>query len=303
MLFRVCPEQKMCTHELIGSVFDKAGANPMSVVNALVDNLADSATKSAAISSTFQMLVTIASTRSDSETFGIDSATLVAHVKDLHPDLSWPDIIRGWDSATADPLPERQGVLFFASLLLSAPTAIPGLWGTWVNPSRQLGLIERLLSLPPDTFNPCSLAVPGRRVVTSGDVAMASQPIKTIASSLQTQVWNSFDLVDTLIRLSDSAPGPDGSLSPRVRDVLDRAGKTSPDLLLVGLMMIKVRDDGLLDELTTARRSRGTRCTARRARGCSRSSSPVTRRIRSSSTASGSSIARSSSRRCATGTR
>jgi CCR4-NOT transcription complex subunit 1 len=98
-----------------------------------------------------------------------------------------------------------------------------------------LRLLDALLSLPADTFNFVSL--PGRRIVTVDDVALAIPTIKTLASNVQVQTWNSLDLFEVLVRLagSDSA-----EIRTCVCEMLDKAIKISAELVHMGLLQVAV---------------------------------------------------------------
>lgn len=142
-------------------------------------------------------------------------------------------------------MPDRQGVdtatlKLLIAILVNAPRededhAVTGFWQLWNNPLYQLRLLDALLSLPADTFNFVSL--PGHRIVTVDDVANASPTIKSLAANVQGHTWNSLDLFEVLVRLSES-----DSIDVRnfVREMLDKAVKISAELVHMGLLEVPV---------------------------------------------------------------
>lgn len=165
------------------------------------------------------------------------------HIQSLtstqHVNLIWPSVIKSFD------WPDRHGVdtatlkLLIAVLLNSPrdadPHAVTGFWSTWVNSLYQLRLLDALLSLPADTFN--FVQLPGRRIVTVDDVAIASPTIKSLAANVQGHTWNSLELFEVLVRLADSE-----SVDIRncVREMLDKAIKISAELVHMGLLQVPV---------------------------------------------------------------
>jgi CCR4-NOT transcription complex subunit 1 len=156
-----------------------------------------------------------------------------------HVTLNWASVIKAFD------LPDRHGVdtatlkLLIAILLNSPrdaePHAVTGFWGTWTNSMYQLKLLDALLSLPADTFNFVSL--PGRKIVTVDDVALASPTIKSLAANVQSHTWNSLDVFEVLVRLADSESV---EIRSCVRDMLDKALKISAELVQMGLLQVPV---------------------------------------------------------------
>jgi CCR4-NOT transcription complex subunit 1 len=196
----------------------------------------------------------------DAESAGsIDLASWVRGVHDLQPALRWGDVVRAFDNPSRA-LPEVWGLRLFASFLPLSPSppdstssaiatsltlysspggtsAISGLWFPWTNPHLQFGLIERLVYLPTESFN--LAALPSlHRVVSLDDAARASPTIKNLAIAVQGSTWNCRELIATLIHLSEAGVGTD--LSGRVEELLDRACKTNPELILIALVAIEV---------------------------------------------------------------
>ena len=189
----------------------------------------------------------------------IDLSNWVRGIHDLQPALRWGDVVRAYDNPLRT-LPETWGLRLFAALLplspfpadstttttlsamslYSAPggtSAISGLWSPWANPLLQFNLIEKLVYLPAETFNLSTLPSI-HKVVSLDDAARASPTIKTLALAAQGTTWNCRELVATLVRLGESNGGME--LTSRVHDMLDRACKSNPELVLIALVQIEV---------------------------------------------------------------
>ena len=153
--------------------------------------------------------------------------------------LDWAGVIKAFD------MPDRQGVDTATLKLLIAilqnsrreaePHAVTGFWQTWKNPLYQLRLLDALLSLPSDTFN--FVTLPGRRIVSTEDIPVTSPSIKALAANVQVHTWNSLDLFEVLVRLSESE-----SMEVRafVREMLDKAVKISAEIVQMGLLQVTV---------------------------------------------------------------
>ncbi|EDR11008.1 uncharacterized protein LACBIDRAFT_141130, partial [Laccaria bicolor S238N-H82] len=166
-----------------------------------------------------------------------DVGALVRALGTYHVKISWPSVIKSFD------WPDRHGVdtatlkLLIAILLNSPrdvePHAVTGFWEAWSNSLYQLRLLDALLSLPADTFN--FVQLPGRRIVTVDDVAVASPTIKSLAANVQGHTWNSLELFQVLVRLA----GSDSSeVRNCVREMLDKAIKISAELVHMGLLQV-----------------------------------------------------------------
>lgn len=127
------------------------------------------------------------------------------------------------------------------AILLNSPRdaerhAVTGFWESWSNPHYQLRLLDALLSLPADTFN--FVQLPGQRIVTVDDVAIASPTIKSLAANVQGHTWNSLELFEVLVRLAGSDYSPE--IRNCVREMLDKAIKISAELVHMGLLQVPV---------------------------------------------------------------
>ncbi|KAF9070373.1 Not1-domain-containing protein [Rhodocollybia butyracea] len=151
--------------------------------------------------------------------------------------ISWAAIIKSFD------VPDRHGVdtptlKLLIAILLNCPRdtdphAVTGFWSIWTNALYQLRLLDALLSLPGDTFN--FVHLPGRRIVTVDDVAVASPTIKSLAANVQGHTWNSLDLFEVLVRMADSETT---EIRNVVREMLDKAIKISAELVHMGLLQV-----------------------------------------------------------------
>jgi CCR4-NOT transcription complex subunit 1 len=173
-----------------------------------------------------------------------DANVIIQALASLNPNISWPDLIRTLD------LPEKRGVdtatLKLIIAILAAcprdaePHAVHGLWGEWNNQLYQLKLLDTLLLLPPDTFSFINL--PGRRIVTVDDVAVASPTIKSLAANVQGHSWNSLDLYDVLCL---AAANPSVEVRSYVKDMLDKVIKLCPELVHLGLLQANAPSSAL----------------------------------------------------------
>ncbi|KAG6897848.1 hypothetical protein C0992_010336 [Termitomyces sp. T32_za158] len=166
-----------------------------------------------------------------------DVGALVRAFSSFNVCLNWPSVIKAFDK------PDRHGVdtatlKLLISILLNSPRdaephAVTGFWEVWSNSLYQLRLLDALLSLPADTFNLVQL--PGQRIVTVDDVAIASPTIKSLAANVQGHTWNSLELFEVLVRLADSTSM---EIKSYVRDMLDKAIKISAEIVHMGLLQV-----------------------------------------------------------------
>ncbi|CAO1624704.1 unnamed protein product [Sympodiomycopsis kandeliae] len=154
--------------------------------------------------------------------------------------IHWGRAIRGLDELEGFKLPHDARLDGFGAALASIPFDIPagthavaGLWGTWNNKPLQLSLLAGLLSLNGDPFN--FAVMPGRRIITSADVASASPTVRQLAAVSERMTWNSLDLVETLV-LEAADESPDTRAAVNI--LLERYTKEAPDLLVMGLLQL-----------------------------------------------------------------
>lgn len=167
-------------------------------------------------------------------------ANLARALTTIKQQLSWPRVVRGFDELDGFNVSFHH-MAGMAELLLHAPvqgqgqvSAVSGLWGPWMHRLRQLQIFHGLLSLGSDAFSFASL--PGRRILTSEQVAEAPNSVQELASQqFLPSSYNSLDLVETLIEISAS---DEQNVRSAVQEVLEQAIKASPELILLGLVQI-----------------------------------------------------------------
>ena len=71
------------------------------------------------------------------------------------------------------------------------------------------------------------------------DVAAANPTIKSLAANIQGRTWNSLDLFQVSVKLSESESVDVRSF---VGDMLDKAVKISAELVHIGLLQVVVSD-------------------------------------------------------------
>ncbi|PWN20718.1 Not1-domain-containing protein [Microstroma glucosiphilum] len=175
---------------------------------------------------------------------------LVRGLSTLRQPISWPRAVRSMDDLEGFKLPPGTRMEGLAAALLAAPheastsPAVAGLWGPWTHKSLQTSILAGLLALDADTFS--FSALPGRRIVTSQDVAQASATVRQLAAAAEGSTWNSLDLTETLILLS-SEEQPE--IRHGVTQLLERFVKESPELLLISLLQIPEPWTGIHVEL------------------------------------------------------
>ncbi|KDE03641.1 hypothetical protein MVLG_05891 [Microbotryum lychnidis-dioicae p1A1 Lamole] len=256
ILTRLSPAPALCSPDLVRAVLARFGG--FSQLES--DATAGSGGSELRVSAMLFDLVDQAMRDADAGS-GLDLSSWVRAVHEAQPSLRWGGVVRAYDSPNRS-LPDSWGLRLFAALLqlspypaepnsppptsqyalLSAPggtSAISGLWSPWANPALQLGLLERLLYLPTESFSLSALPSV-TKVISIEDAASSSPTIKTLALGVQSSPWNCKELVATLIRLSEHVPGATNEdLTPRVHDLLDRGCKTNPELVLIALTQIE----------------------------------------------------------------
>ncbi|GAA5970047.1 hypothetical protein JCM3765_004764 [Sporobolomyces pararoseus] len=214
----------------------------------------------------------------------VDVHSWIKAVHDAHPSLRWGDVLRVYDSPMRQ-LPDTTHTLrALANILTLSPSptpssddpranrptsspqsfisspggtsAISGLWSPWANPLLQFTLLDRLVYLAtsssssPNSSEPPFLlsTLPSvHKLVLPEDASHASPTIKSLATGVQTSVWNCAELVQTLIRLGAEGAG---EVQARAHELLDRGCKSNPELVLIGLVQIEKPWNALHAELT-----------------------------------------------------
>lgn len=204
----------------------------------------------------------------------VDVHSWIKAVHEAHPSLRWGDVLRVYDSPMRQLPDTTHSLRALANILTLSPSpasasedpranrptstsqgftsspggtsAISGLWSPWANPLIQFTLLDRLVYLavsssssPNSSETPFLLStLPSvHKLVLPEDASHASPTIKSLATGVQTSVWNSAELVQTLIRLGAEGAG---EVQARAHELLDRGCKSNPELMLIGLIQIEV---------------------------------------------------------------
>ncbi|GAA6057943.1 hypothetical protein JCM3770_004447 [Rhodotorula araucariae] len=274
-LARLAPVPALCSAELARAVLAKFGN---------LDGDAGGGVEMRVAQQLFE-LVDLAQREGDAGRAGggVDVASWLRAVHELHPALRWGDVLRAFDSPLRalpdgplalralgaaltlspapphDPAADARANAPHPHGLVSAPggsSLVSGLWAPWANPAQQAALLERLVFLataPPGADVEPALALaalPGvHRVVALDDAAQSGPAIKALAAQVQTSAWNTQELTTALVRLSGAVEGA-GDVAARVHDLLDRGCKTNPELVLVALTQIEKPWNAVHAELT-----------------------------------------------------
>jgi hypothetical protein len=166
--------------------------------------------------------------------FALNPDDWVKVVTEMEPNLRWEDVV----SSLHDEISRPTSCRFLARVLSGAPSAFGGLWRPWSNRRAQLANLEGLVFLPKDVLY---LPDPSHPVVSLENVSTASSSVKSHASGVQGSIWNSLDLVQTLIDFVAPA-NPDDRTMARITALFERATSACPDLVFIALSMLEVRD-------------------------------------------------------------
>ncbi|PWN39305.1 Not1-domain-containing protein [Ceraceosorus guamensis] len=167
-----------------------------------------------------------------------DFAIVASALRSFTRSLNWSRVVRSLDEAPSLAFSPRNDWRGFASFLNSASNdpqapAVLGLWGAWIHRLRQLQILSGLVSLDIQLFSFASL--PGRRVVREEDVTNVNATVRSLAQQVQGNTWNSLDLVETLTLIANT---DDTEVRHAVTELLEKAVKTSAELVLMALVQI-----------------------------------------------------------------
>ncbi|KAJ3332113.1 hypothetical protein HDU76_001257 [Blyttiomyces sp. JEL0837] len=159
-----------------------------------------------------------------------DVETFVNVALETNPQLDWYTVLRQLDL--------EEFMVFDAaglSIILNASKAalkdifqfpISAFFGRWKNIKGQYSFLKQAVQSAPELF---SFSSSMRRVIS--DPASVTS-IKTISSTFLNQPWNSLDLIETLVSISES------ELYEDVKVFLEFSSQQSPELMLLGLSQI-----------------------------------------------------------------
>lgn len=244
VLVRICPALALCSLDLVRGVLNRFGKL----------NEGDESEKEEKVAKMLMELVELAT--KDTELAGsIDLFHFIKSIHEILPSLKWSKVIKVYDDPNYN-LPDSWGLRLFAAFLPICPTpslgnsttnlnglicglggdsAIAGLWSEWNHSIIQFNLIERLVYLPIDSFNLSNLSSI-TKVVRIEDGLRASPTVKALVGAVVNSPWNCKELVGVLVKMGSDV----GELGGRVRELLERAVKSSPELVLIALVQLEV---------------------------------------------------------------
>eukprot|EP01117_Protostelium_nocturnum_P004885 TRINITY_DN1770_c0_g1_i1.p1 TRINITY_DN1770_c0_g1~~TRINITY_DN1770_c0_g1_i1.p1 ORF type:complete len:1948 (-),score=339.96 TRINITY_DN1770_c0_g1_i1:159-6002(-) len=172
---------------------------------------------------------------SNSSAKGWNVVNFVDVVKQLFPELNWPEIIRNLDFSGFQ-IPDAKGFALLMAIYKRGskePFPLEHLFSEWKNTSGQLSIIKSAVAAPPDVFN---FSQSPKKVETEGIVASKS--------SSTNQAWTSLSLIETLLRLSVTEN------YSVIRSLFNYPIKHCPEILIMGIAQSKVPWNNLANELT-----------------------------------------------------
>lgn len=151
----------------------------------------------------------------------------VATVQKLYPNLKWPLVFQLLDHPGFF-IPDAEAFLMLMKAFRSAsegPFPISVVFGTWNNTVGQVSFLQHAILAPADVF---SFAASPRR----------QDPFDLSGKTRGSQnfAWNSLDLIETLLELSESQH------YTTIRNMFENPIKQCPELLLLGLAQTKVQN-------------------------------------------------------------
>ncbi|KAJ3299964.1 hypothetical protein HK104_005661 [Borealophlyctis nickersoniae] len=172
-----------------------------------------------------------------------DVETFTSVVSEMRPDLNWFAVMRGLDYPDFM-IYDTQGlgVILNASKIIVKDMfqfPITAFFGRWTNEKGQLSFLKHAIQAAPELFSLNQIAT--RRVVTLDG---ANNAARLIIPALGNQAWNSLDLIETLVGLSD------GALHEDVKAIFESASQQSPELILLGFAQLSIPWNNLLNEMT-----------------------------------------------------
>ncbi|KAJ3055880.1 hypothetical protein HK097_008877 [Rhizophlyctis rosea] len=171
-----------------------------------------------------------------------DVELFMSVVLELRPDLDWFVVMRKLDVPDFV-VPDGQGlkiILDASKIVLKDLYQFPigAIFGRWRNERGQLAFLKHAIQVAPELFSLNQTAP--RRVVT---LEGANSAARVLIPALGNQAWNSLDLIETLILLSE------GPLYEDVKAVFENASQQAPELLLLGLAQLTIPWNPLMKEL------------------------------------------------------
>lgn len=117
-------------------------------------------------------------------------------------------------------------------------------WGQWNNVEGQISLLRELVAAPVRLLD--QEWASSHRIFTRDQFSQSSPEVQAYASiELESSVWNSVPLVETLMTLADNEVHED------VKPILDSGLKSNTELLFLGLVQLKTPWSSLHQDLVS----------------------------------------------------
>ncbi|KAG4302634.1 hypothetical protein PCANB_001148 [Pneumocystis canis] len=101
------------------------------------------------------------------------------------------------------------------------------LWTAWEYPRSQIQTLQLLSTISRDSFD--LLSYPCQKTLTVDNFQNTNATIRALAASLESQIWNCFDMLKTMIMLLDN---PESTENASI--FLDKASQLAPELVFLG---------------------------------------------------------------------
>ncbi|KAJ1537025.1 hypothetical protein HK096_005081 [Nowakowskiella sp. JEL0078] len=163
-----------------------------------------------------------------------DVENVTVSLFEVNPKLDWLEICRNLDQKEFIFFDAPAIALILTSFKVSAmdfftfPTQ--AFFGIWKNVKTQLSFIKQAIQTVPDLF---TLNQSVTRRVVSVDPTLTHVTTRSMIQNLSNQPWNSLDVLDTLIFLSE------GEVQEEARALLEFASQHAPEVVALGLSQMK----------------------------------------------------------------
>ena len=200
------------------------------------------------------LLAQLLSFTTRSMTFATNFSLLSKSLAATDSALDWRAIMRGLDAMDSRVfLPCEKLGTALGDWIRGTPNPIESvnsLWGVWTNRTRQLQILYSLLLLS-EHFS--MKDVTARQIVSPSDFVDAPPTIQAQAKVASESVWNSLDLIETLMELANSVTGAENSseVGRPVTAILERAIQTNAECVLLGLVVLPPSMNAVHTELVT----------------------------------------------------
>ncbi|QSL65151.1 hypothetical protein MERGE_002456 [Pneumocystis wakefieldiae] len=152
---------------------------------------------------------------------------------EIVPDLNVEDVIKTLDRSS---IPTKN--YFRLDIFLKGISTMTGndkshfplkfFWAPWKYPHSQLQILQYLTTMPCDSFDLSSCSY--QKILSVENFQDANSTIKAFAANLESQIWNSLDLIKTMAMLLDNPKSSENASA-----FLDKASQLAPELVFLGL--------------------------------------------------------------------